>query len=64
MKYSYNLTDEQIGSMTLEELNGWKEITGMNLYSYYGRNDEALHRTYCAIMKARDKYILKRDNND
>jgi hypothetical protein len=57
--YSYNLTDEQIDNMSLEELKEWKNITGMNLYSYYGRNDERLHETYKAIVKARDKYLSK-----
>ena len=57
--YSYNLTDEQINNMSLEELNDWKNIVGMNLYSHYGRNDKTLHETYKAILRARDKYLLK-----
>ena len=59
--YSYNLTDEQIDDMSLKELKEWKNIVGMNLYSYYGRNDERLHETYKAIVKARDKYLSKED---
>lgn len=55
--YSYNLTDEQINNMSLEELKEWKNIVGMNLYSYHGRNDKILHETYKAIVRARDKYL-------
>ena len=57
--YSYNLTDEKINTMTLVELKEWKNIIGINLYSYYGRNDKRLHETYKAIVKARDKYLSK-----
>ena len=57
--YSYNLTDEQIDDMSIEELKEWKNIIGMNLYSYYNRNDERLHETYKAILRARDKYLSK-----
>lgn len=57
--YSYNLTDEQIDNMTLEELEEWKNIIGMNIYSNYSRNDQKLHETYKAIMIARDKYLSK-----
>ena len=57
--YSYNLTDDLIDNMSLEELKEWKNIIGMNLYSYYGRNDERLLETYKAILRARDKYLLK-----
>ena len=57
--YSYNLTDEKINTMTLEELKEWKNVIGMNLYSYYCRNDKRLHETYKAIVKARDKYLSK-----
>lgn len=60
--YSFNLTDEQINNMTLEELKEWKNIVGMNLYSYYGRDDKVLHETYKAIVKARDKYLSKENN--
>lgn len=57
--YSYNLTDEKIDNMSFEELKEWKNTIGMNLYSYYGRNDERLLETYKAIVKARDKYLSK-----
>ena len=57
--YSYNLTDEIIDNMTFEELKEWKNIVGMNLYSYFGRDDRILHETYKAIVKARDKYLSK-----
>lgn len=60
--YSYNLTDEQIDNMTYKELKEWKNIIGMNLYSYYGRNDKRLFETYKAIVKARDKYLSKENN--
>ena len=57
--YSYNLTDEIIDNMTYKELKEWKAIIAMDLYSYYGRNDERLFETYKAIVKARDKYLSK-----
>ena len=63
MEYSYNLTDDLIDNMSLEELKEWKNIIGMNLYSYYGCNDERLLETYKAILIARDKYLLKENKH-
>lgn len=57
--YGYNLTAEQIDNMTLEELNEWKNIIGINIYSYFGRNDKKLYEIYKAIVEARDKYLSK-----
>ena len=55
--YSYNLTDEKINNMTLEELKMWKDIIAMHLYGNFGWEDYRLCLTYKAILRARDKYL-------